>query len=177
MKITLLIFFLGITSTVISQGNKEFVCIPCGYDCDKEVHDGPGTCPSCNMKLVEKSSIRFSNISVDELCKRIAANPNAILLDVRTRGEFDGTITEKQSFGHFTNAININVEELESRLGEMDQYKEREILVYCSHNHRSPRASYILSTHGFKQVKNMTGGVSTFSDTEIACLKKSFVFH
>jgi rhodanese-related sulfurtransferase len=177
MKVLLFIILTGITFNVISQSKKEFVCTPCGYDCDKEVHDGPGTCHSCNMKLIEKSSIKFSNITVDELCKRIAANPNALLLDVRTSGEFNGTITGKQSFGHFKNAININVEELESRIGELDKYKEREILVYCSHNHRSPRASYLLSIHGFKQVKNMTGGVSTFSEPENTCLKKSFVFH
>ncbi len=175
MKILILLFFSGILFNAISPNNKEYVCIPCGYDCDKEAHNGPGTCPSCKMKLVEKSSVTFSNITVEELCKRIATNPNAILLDVRTPGEFRGTTTEVPSFGHFKNAININVEELESRLGELD--KNREILVYCSHNHRSPRASYLLSTHGFKQVKNMTGGVSAFSHVANDCLKKSFVFH
>jgi rhodanese-related sulfurtransferase len=175
MKILLLIFITGVTFNAISQSKKEFVCTPCGYDCDMEVHDEPGTCSSCKMNLVEKSSITFSNMTLAELCKRIDTNPNAILLDVRTPGEFRGTTTEVHSFGHFKNAININVEELESRLGELD--KNLEILVYCSHNHRSPRASYLLSTHGFKQVKNMTGGVSSFSDVENDCLKKSFVFH
>jgi rhodanese-related sulfurtransferase len=177
MKLLLFILLTGFSFTVIAQHKKEYVCTPCGYECDRQVHNGPGTCSSCHMKLVEKSSIQFSNITVDELCNRITVNPNAIVLDVRTPGEFDGTITGRQSFGHFKNAININVEELESRLGELNKYKDREILVYCSHNHRSPRASYLLSTHGFKQVKNMTGGVSTFSKPENECLKKSFVFH
>lgn len=177
MKILVLLLFTSITFHVLSQSKKEFVCTPCGYDCDKEVHDGNGTCHSCNMKLIEKSSIGFSNITMSELCARLAANPNALLLDVRTPEEFDGTIMEKQSFGHFKNAININVEELPSRIAELNKYKDREILVYCSHNHRSPRASYLLSTHGFKKVKNMTGGVSTFSDLENECLKKSFVVH
>ncbi|MDZ7646597.1 MAG: rhodanese-like domain-containing protein [Cytophagales bacterium] len=78
------------------------------------------------------------------------ANPKALVLDVRTLGEFNGTNMEVMSFGHFKNAININVEELERRLSELDQYKDREVLIYCSHSHRSPRASYLLSTQGLK---------------------------
>ena len=115
---------------------------------------------------------------MEEFCKRIAANPNALILDVRSPEEFAGKSTEMPSFGHFKNAVNVNVVELEQRLDELAKYKDKEILVYCSHNHRSPRASYILTTNGFKTVKNMTGGVSTFVGQESnAYLKKSFVFH
>jgi rhodanese-related sulfurtransferase len=104
--------------------------------------------------------------------------PKRLLLDVRTPGEFNATNTEVMSFGHFKNAINISVEELEGRLSELDKYKDREVLVYCSHSHRSPRASYLLSTRGFKNVKNMTGGVSTFPQPVLnACLKENFVAH
>jgi rhodanese-related sulfurtransferase len=129
------------------------------------------------MKLVEKSTIRFANISVDQLCDRVAANPKAVLLDVRTTGEFDGTAKEVPTIGHFKNAININVKELEGRAEELNKYKDSEILVYCSHAHRSAIASYFLGTHGFKNVKNMLGGVSTISQPSSDCLKKSFVVH
>ncbi|MEJ0032816.1 MAG: rhodanese-like domain-containing protein [Bacteroidota bacterium] len=82
-----------------------------------------------------------------------------------------------ESVGHFKNAININVEELESRVDEISKYKGQEVLVYCSHSHRSPRATYFLSTHGFSNVKNVDGGVSTMTDAERDCLKGSFVSH
>jgi rhodanese-related sulfurtransferase/DNA-directed RNA polymerase subunit RPC12/RpoP len=174
--INLYILFIGISSLL--QETKEYVCLPCGYDCDITIHKSPGTCPVCNMKLVEKSTIKFKNLSINEFCDRITANPKAVLLDVRTSGEFNATNTEVMSFGHFKNAININVEELEGRLSELDKYKDREVLVYCSHSHRSPRASYLLSTRGFKNVKNMTGGVSTFPQPVLnACLKENFVAH
>ena len=174
----LLIFFCVSVISFTPRQNKEYVCLPCGYDCDKEIHTSPGTCHGCGMSLIDKSTIRFGDISVDAFCSRIASNPNAVLLDVRTPGEFNGTNTEVPSFGHFKNAININVEELERRLGELEKYKDKEVLVYCSHSHRSPRASYFLSTHGFKQVANMSGGVSTFvGKQDIDCLKKYFLFH
>lgn len=39
----------------LAQDKKQYVCPPCGCNHDGEVHDEPGTCPSCNMTLVEKT--------------------------------------------------------------------------------------------------------------------------
>jgi rhodanese-related sulfurtransferase len=170
---------LALTSTSFCHAqNKEYVCTPCGQDCDHKDYSKPGKCSDCGMALVEKSSVKVTDISIDELCARLAANPKAVLLDVRSPGEFKGTSMGRSSYGHFKNAININVTDLESRVGELSQYKNEEILVYCSHSQRSPRATYFLSTHGFSNVKNMAGGVSTLTDKkENECLKKNFVFH
>lgn len=156
--------------------SKEYVCTPCGYDCDKTVHDKPGTCHSCGMALVEKSTIKFKDLSFDDVCARLKANPKAVLIDVRTPAEFKGT-SEVESFGHFKNAININVEELSGRVGELSKYKDQEVIVYCSHSHRSPRATNFLATQGFKNVSNVAGGVSTITKSEKDCLKGNFVSH
>jgi len=43
-------------------------------------------------------------------------------------------------------------------------YKEKEIIVYCSHSHRSPQACYILTQNGFSNVTNMNGGMSVMKD-------------
>ena len=139
-------------SSLIAQ-TKEYVCMPCGSSCDKVVHTKPGTCPSCHMKLVEKTALEFENLSTEEFCKRITNNPAGILLlDVRTPSEFDGSAW-RSTYGHFKNAININVEELEERMAELTKYKGREVLVYCSHSIRSPRAAMMLNENGFKNVK------------------------
>jgi len=154
---------------------KEFVCLPCGRECDSKIYDKQGQCLACGMTLVDKSTISFKNISVDELCRRITSNPEVIILDVRSSGEFNGTSSDVKTFGHFKNAININVSELENRVKEVEKYKGREVLVYCSHAHRSAVASYFLSTHGFQNVKNMLGGVSTIADN--SCVKNAFIKH
>jgi rhodanese-related sulfurtransferase len=178
MKILLLITFILAFSIRPEQAQDEYVCTPCGYACDESIHDKPGQCKACGMPYVKKSSIRFTNITVAQLCDRLKANPNAVLLDVRSPGEFDGSNKEVPSFGHFRNAININVTELEKRISELSRYKDEEILVYCSHGHRSPASSYLLGQMGFTNLKNMTGGVSTFSSPSAAdCLKTEFVFH
>ncbi len=132
----------------------------------------------CGMALVDRASAIVTNITLDDLCARLTSNPKVVLLDVRSPGEFKGTSFGRSTYGHFKNAININVTELESRVGELSQYRSQEIIVYCSHSQRSPRAVHFLSTHGFSNVKNMVGGVSTFSDKkENVCLKQNFVFH
>jgi rhodanese-related sulfurtransferase/DNA-directed RNA polymerase subunit RPC12/RpoP len=145
----MLVFFAGSGILFIHAGPKdEYQCLPCGNDCDNLVYDAPGTCPHCQMPLVEKSTVHFKNIQPDEICRYIAAHPNAVLLDVRTREEFEGKANP--DFGTLKNAI---------------KYKKKEIIVYCSHSHRSPTASYILTQHGFAHVTNMLGGMSVLSDS------------
>ncbi len=178
MKYLIFIALVLASTSFLTIQKKEYVCTPCGHDCDKEIHDKPGTCEHCGMAFVEKSTIKFSDLTFEQLCARLTANPKAVLLDVRSPAEFNGTTTDVPSFGHLKNAININIEELESRVGELKKYKNQEVLVYCSHSHRSPRASYFLTTHGFKDVKNMAGGVSTLSaEQSNECMKKIFVKH
>ncbi|MFD2935566.1 rhodanese-like domain-containing protein [Spirosoma flavum] len=145
----------------VKQDSEQYVCLPCGSDCDHAIVDKPGTCPHCGMRLVLKNSIVFKNVTPAELCKIVALRPDVVLLDVRTPEEFTGKADEK--FGHLKNAINIPIQELESRLAELKDAKNKEIIVYCSHSHRSPRASYILTENGFKNVKNMTGGMSVWT--------------
>lgn len=176
MKFTLtLLIFVSLSGFWFAP--REFVCLPCGRDCDSKIYDKGGQCSACGMKLVDKSTITFKSISVDELCNRITSNQEAVILDVRSPGEFNGTTSDVKSFGHFKNAININVNELESRVKELEKYKGKEVLVYCSHAHRSAVASYFLSTHGFENVKNMLGGVSTIDPRSNACLKKVYIVH
>jgi rhodanese-related sulfurtransferase/DNA-directed RNA polymerase subunit RPC12/RpoP len=176
MKTLLLLAIALVAAPFFVAQNKEYVCTPCGQDCDRAVHDKPGLCPVCGMKLVEKATANVRNVSFGEVCDRLKANPNAILLDVRTPREFTGS-SGRESFGHFKNAININVEELPKRIKEIEKYKDQEIIVYCSHSHRSPRASYLLTTSGFSNVKNVEGGVSTITQADKDCLAANYVSH
>ncbi len=155
-----------ISHLVFSQSatvkKEEYRCLPCGQDCDQQVYQQGGTCAHCNMPLVKASSITFKNIPPEKICKYIADHPEAILLDVRTREEFQGH--HDPDFGTLKNAINIPVQELETRLSEIKSFRDKEIIVFCSHSHRSPRASYLLTQNGFAKVANMSGGMSVLKD-------------
>jgi rhodanese-related sulfurtransferase len=176
-KIVVLFLSLVVIAQARAQ-SKEFVCTPCGLDCDRTIVHHEGSCKSCGMPLVEKASIGFKELSLNDVCARIAANKNLVLLDVRSPAEFAGTSNGHRGYGHFANAININIDELEGRLDELSKFKNEEVIVYCSHSHRSPRATYFLATHGFTNVSNMAGGVSTLmKKQENDCLKNTFLFH
>lgn len=168
-------FFIGLfflSFTVLEKNKIEYVCTPCGSDCDKAVYDKPGTCSHCNMKFVDKSTIVHKEIQPDKMCS--LNEKEVIFLDVRTPAEFNGTATQK--FGAIKNAVNIPIQELETRVNELEKYKDKEIVVYCSHSRRSPRASYILTQNGFKKVTNMLGGMSVWKEfvTQNDCNERLF---
>ena len=39
-----------------AQEKKQYVCTPCGCSHDGVVHNEPGSCPVCNMPLIEKTA-------------------------------------------------------------------------------------------------------------------------
>lgn len=143
-----------------SKKDTAYQCIPCGYNCDTATYNAAGTCSSCKMDLVKKENILHRNILIDSLC--FLKDSSTIYLDVRTTEEFNGTAPDK--FGAIKNAINIPVQELEKRRNELDKFKNKNIVVYCSHAHRSAMASYQLAQNGFSKVNNMLGGMSVWKE-------------
>lgn len=149
-----------------------YVCMPCGSGCDTITAVKPGSCTHCNMQLVDRKTIVHKNIQPEQMCT--LDEKNVLFLDVRTPAEFNGTAEEK--FGAIKNAVNIPVQELETRVGELKRYRDKKIVVYCSHSHRSPRASYLLTQNGFKKVTNMLGGMHVWKERvkEESCNKKLY---
>jgi len=78
------------------------------------------------------------------------AGKRPFLLDVRTLQEFDG--------GHIPGAVNIPVDDLRSRLGELP--RDREIASYCQVGQRGYLATRIMLQAGLSAV-NIGGGYKT----------------
>ncbi|MDQ0157582.1 rhodanese-like domain-containing protein [Robertmurraya andreesenii] len=95
----------------------------------------------------------YKNLSTEE-AKKLVDHSEAVVLDVRTPEEFEE--------GHIPKATLIPLQELESRLGELD--KDETYLVVCRSGNRSAQASELLVQEGFKKVYNMTGGMNTWDD-------------
>ena len=93
-----------------------------------------------------------NEISVRDLKERIKADTNHVILDVRTPQELEGEL------GKIEGVVNIPIQELEARIHELDQYKEKEIAVICRSGNRSGRAVTILEPLGFN-AKNVIGGM------------------
>ncbi|MBT3590009.1 MAG: rhodanese-like domain-containing protein [Candidatus Marinimicrobia bacterium] len=96
------------------------------------------------------------NISVDGVVSKINNKDNILILDVRTKGEYTG------SLGHIENSILIPVQELGSRISEMKPYNEKEIIVVCRSGNRSRTGTMILMNAGYRAI-NMLGGMKAWN--------------
>jgi rhodanese-related sulfurtransferase/DNA-directed RNA polymerase subunit RPC12/RpoP len=148
----------------ISPVKIQYVCSPCGIKCDNETFDGPGQCPNCKMKIVDKKSIIHKSVSPSDLSKFLKSTKNLLIIDVRTKDEFEGY--GEPDFGTLKNSVNIPISEIEKG-GFKGLDKNKTILVYCSHSHRSSRVSYLLTQNGFKNVVNLLGGMSEVTDKSV----------
>ncbi len=99
--------------------------------------------------FLQTPAVEYGNVTVDEAKSLIESKPDLVILDVRTQSEYGD--------GHIEDAINIPVDELEERLGELDPGDE--LLVYCRTGNRSTRAVKLLEENGFTKVLHMDGGI------------------
>ncbi|RHX87008.1 rhodanese-like domain-containing protein [Leptospira stimsonii] len=73
---------------------------------------------------------------------------NALVVDVRTPQEFES--------GHYTNAVNIPLDQISSRLEEFGPL-DRKIVLYCRSGRRSQEALKVLQSKGFSNAINAGG--------------------
>lgn len=159
----LLLFAIGTASYAQSDVDQKYICPPCGCGSDNGKFDEISRCPSCGMNLVGEidpsEGYDYKNIYPSEVCE--LSSEDWLFLDVRTRREFNGEL------GHLKGAMHIHVEDLENRLDEIEEYKNKNILVYCLISMRSMRASQLLVDNGFTKVTNMLGGMNMWNSIGI----------
>jgi len=81
-----------------------------------------------------------------ETVKRGLADGSLVLVDVREPHEF--------AAGHIPGAINIPLQQLDSRLTEL-QPKETPVVLYCRSGNRSGSATRMLKSAGFAAVHDL----------------------
>ena len=90
-------------------------------------------------------------------------NPDFVIIDVRTPGEFAG--------GYIENAINIDFrsEAFRDTLNNLD--KNKTYLVYCAVGGRSGSALDIMAELDFKEAYNLTGGINQWKAEGLPLVK------
>jgi rhodanese-related sulfurtransferase len=106
-----------------------------------------------SFSWAQKDSTNF--MSMEKFKDELKTNKQLIVLDVRTPQELEGPL------GKIEGEINIPVQQLEKRVGELKDYKDKEIAVICTSGIRSLRGTEILLKNGFK-AKNVLGGMMAF---------------
>ncbi|MBY8986575.1 MAG: FAD-dependent oxidoreductase [Candidatus Lokiarchaeota archaeon] len=95
---------------------------------------------------------QISDINVEELYKRLDTEDEpSLLIDVRTPQEYYG--------GHIKNTKMLPLGELLNNTDVIDEFKDKEIITICHSGSRSMMAAQILERVGFKDIRNLTGGM------------------
>ncbi len=89
-------------------------------------------------------------ITVEELKSRLDQGDAFHLIDVREPWEY-----EEFNIG----AMNLPLSSFITALADLEDWKEEEIIVHCKMGGRSMQAVALLEQVGFRNVKNVAGGI------------------
>lgn len=97
----------------------------------------------------------MSDITVQELKTKLDQKEDFVLIDVREPMEF-----EAYNIG----AKLIPLGNIPDSLGELEEYKNSEIVVHCRSGARSASAKQFLIQNGFQNVRNLLGGMLAWQE-------------
>lgn len=98
--------------------------------------------------------MQVKEINVNDLNERIQKGDKINLLDVREQFEYDMVNLDGKL---------IPLGELETRIGEIEDWKDQEVIIHCRSGARSAEACRILMRHGFKNPINLQGGINRWA--------------
>ncbi len=87
----------------------------------------------------------------------------ALVLDVRDSKEF--------AAGHIVDAVNVPHTSLESRLAELDKYKEKPVTIVCKMGQHAGTAGAMLRKAGFASVSRLSGGMTEWRNQNLPVVK------
>ena len=95
------------------------------------------------------------DITVQELKTKLDNNEDFVFIDVREPHEY-----EESNLG----AKLIPLGDVLAKLPELEEFKEKEVIIHCRSGARSGMAQQLLQAEGFKNVRNVLGGILAWHD-------------
>ncbi len=108
-------------------------------------------------RLVRRLRAPREFIDTPALKRRLALEPQTVVIDVRGRDEFDGPLA------HIPGARNIVLSELTSELQSLSALKQTPLVFVCKTDKRSAKAAQLLREAGFRQVSVLRGGMEQWN--------------
>jgi len=102
------------------------------------------------------------SVSAQELVN-LVNRQDALILDVRDKKEFDQ--------GHIPHAVNIPYASLENRISELDDFKQRPIVLTCKMGQHAGSAGTALRKLGFVNVSRLSGGIAEWRNQNLPVVK------
>lgn len=114
--------------------------------------------PQQSEAVSAAETVTFISISADEAKEKMESETGYIILDVRTKEEFDA--------GHIPGAVLIPDYEIEQRAESELTDKNQLILVYCRSGRRSKLAAQALADMGYTNVVEFGGIIDWEYETQ-----------
>ena len=102
------------------------------------------------LNVVNEARPRVKEITIDELRARLAANPAAVLVDVREDAEWQN--------GHAAEAKHLGKGVLERDIEVQYPNPDAEIIMYCGGGYRSILTCDVARKMGYRNVASLIGG-------------------
>lgn len=115
--------------------------------------EAPPVAPAALTRPSTAAPPTVAEMPVEELKTRLDRGETPILLDVREPWEI-ATVS-------LPGARSMPMNTVPARISELDQ--EAEIVVYCHHGTRSWNVAAYLARQGFRNVRNLTGGIDAWA--------------
>lgn len=109
------------------------------------------------LKLVRDAKSVVKEIDLNQARKRLAANTDAQLIDVREDNEW--------SNGHAAGARHLSRGIIERDIEKEIPAKDRELILYCGGGYRSALVAESLQKMGYTNVYSMDGGWKAWKDS------------
>jgi rhodanese-related sulfurtransferase len=116
------------------------------------------------LGMIINSFLKSSyDITPQQAVQLMSHESGSLVLDVREDSEYQS--------GHIKDSIHIPMGVLASRVGELEKYKNKNVILGCRSGSRSGRACSILKKHGFEKVHNLRGGVLAWENDNLPMQK------
>ncbi len=114
------------------------------------------------MIFIHESRKSGKSVSPQQLSD-LVNKQDGIVVDLRDANEF--------RLGHIVGAINIPFRDLEKRSAELNEQKNKPVIVVCKIGQNAGSASKQLKAQGFETVFKLAGGISEWSAANLPLVK------
>ena len=109
------------------------------------------------LKIVDDAKSRIKEVTVDQTRDRLAANRDALLVDVREDHEWNDA--------HAAGAIHLGKGIIERDIEMTVPDKATELILYCGGGYRSALAADVLQNMGYTNTWSMAGGWKAWKES------------
>jgi rhodanese-related sulfurtransferase len=98
-----------------------------------------------------------------QMLTQLVNKEGGLVLDVRDVKEFRD--------GHITDSRNIPFSGLKENLSQLDKFQDKPVVIVCKIGQTAGAAGRILTASGFKDVRRLSGGITTWTSEGLPLVK------